>query len=96
MWWILLLLVIACALTGVVTTNNRPKCEQCGSCDVGSGSYTRGFNHLCGQAHGSYGHYCNHITYTVPDEDYVNTLPKWCDHKLRLIDPLYAKELAEL
>lgn len=41
---------------------------------------------MCNQAHGSRGQRCSrcrHIDFEVPDQEYVEKLPAWCDHKLR-------------
>jgi hypothetical protein len=47
---------------------------------------------LCSQACGSWGHYCRdcgHIDFESTDEQYLSTLPDWCDHPKRPIDPVY-------
>jgi hypothetical protein len=99
MYTLTVLFLIAVLIAGLVSSAaaKQHQCSHCGSRSTKEGSYNRGWNHLCSQAHGSSGHHCmncHHIDFDVSDERYVATLPKWCDHALRPIDPEYAKLLS--
>lgn len=62
-------------------------CKHCGAhTEQHRGSYIRGYNYMCRQAHGSQGSYCGHcnkVSFDTSDEQYVVALPDWCDHRLK-------------
>ncbi|WP_018234246.1 hypothetical protein [Thioalkalivibrio thiocyanodenitrificans] len=67
----------------ILNTLFGERCSACGSRDTVRGNnWTRGWNHLCKQAHGGAGLYCKHcqhIEFDVPKEVYEARLPEWCD-----------------
>jgi hypothetical protein len=62
------------------------KCPNCGSRGhrKTSHNFTRGWNHLCTQASGDFGKYCEScqsVYFEKSDEEYLDGLPDWCTHK---------------
>ena len=74
----ILLLVILPIMNGAL----NHKCEQCGSrSTLHSCRWIRGLNKLSEHSYGDCGAYCydcGHITWDVPLEEHVKTLPSWC------------------
>jgi hypothetical protein len=61
-------------------------CPHCGSMimDKNDRYMSRGYNHLCRQACGSLGWFCdscNKVHYKKTDEEFLDTLPNWCSYK---------------
>ena len=58
------------------------RCSHCRSRDTHWGYYSRGWNNLCQQAHGSDGHWCGNcykISFRLSTKEYRHIIPDWCD-----------------
>ena len=64
------------------------KCPHCGARGHReSRFYQRGYNHLCRQAAGDRGKFCQgclKVYFEASDEEYMKTLPSWCTYKGRI------------
>lgn len=61
---------------------HKPKCPNCNSRDQEYGYWTRGWNHLCDQAAGDYGYFCNncyHVHFLDSKEGFETRNPEWIE-----------------